>query len=413
MVRFCVERGVASAVRAVDKTMVAIAHLSPEETAAFDSAAVSFVQADLSRDAHIERAFAPFPPPAADDADDEAGEVDVVINCAAETRHGLAPSVYDEKVRQLSVRCAARARRAGARFVEMSTAFVYKPQCKAGARENAALAPWTALAEAQARADAELLAMAAGAGGARGGAGEGGEGKEEEEQTAAAGGKEKSGGGGADAATGPLDLVILRPALVYGPADVHGLMPRIVCAAAYVELREKMKFLWNGKMRLNTVHVADVVAAAWAAATAPRAALPAPPVLNLADAGDTDQKDVNAALGRLFGIETGFHGKLLSNIARLRLGDVVDDANDKHMGPWVALCRRHEVSGGSPLSPYLHRELLGHNDLCVDGRAAAAALPGFTYRYGRGLDEAALRASVQRCIDLKLFPPILRPPSAE
>ena len=28
-----------------------------------------------------------------------------------------------------------------------------------------------------------------------------------------------------------------------GPGDVNGLMPRIVCAAAYVEIKEKMKFL--------------------------------------------------------------------------------------------------------------------------------------------------------------------------
>ena len=211
-----------------------------------------------------------------------------------------------------------------------------------------------------------------------------------------------------------MDLVLLRPAVVYGPGDLRGLMPRVVCAAAYVPspgLGEKMKLLWDAKMRVSTVHVDDVVRAVWAAAVAPRAALPSPPVFNLADGGHTDQGALNAALGRMFAIRTGFHGTILSNIARLRLEEVVQDANDKHMAPWSALCRAHGVSSGTPLSPYIHSELLRHNHLFIDGSAVTAPL-------GRGglglgayahpvLDEAALRASVQLYIDMKLFPPVL------
>lgn len=50
----------------------------------------------------------------------------------------------------------------------------------------------------------------------------------------------------------------------------------------------------------------------------------------------------------IFGIRTGFLGKLVSNLARMRLADVVDDANDKHMQPWADLCavrRRHRDHG--------------------------------------------------------------------
>lgn len=52
----------------------------------------------------------------------------------------------------------------------------------------------------------------------------------------------------------------------------------------------------------------------------------------------TDQGKINAMLEELFGIKTGFLGKLVSNLARMRLADVVDDANDKHMQPWADLC---------------------------------------------------------------------------
>lgn len=51
-----------------------------------------------------------------------------------------------------------------------------------------------------------------------------------------------------------------------------------------------------------------------------------------------DQCKINLILQEIFGIETGFHGKLLSGLARVRLPEVVNDANDKHMRPWSELC---------------------------------------------------------------------------
>ena len=51
-----------------------------------------------------------------------------------------------------------------------------------------------------------------------------------------------------------LPLVVLRVSTVYGRGDVQGIMPRVICAAVYKHLHEKMKFLWDGKLRINTVH---------------------------------------------------------------------------------------------------------------------------------------------------------------
>ena len=60
-----------------------------------------------------------------------------------------------------------------------------------------------------------------------------------------------------------LPLVILRVANVYGPGDVRGVMPRIVTAAAYQVLGEPMNFLWGADLKINTVHIEDVVNGIW------------------------------------------------------------------------------------------------------------------------------------------------------
>jgi len=364
IVRHCVENSLATTIIVADKTIPQIAQMCAADAAAFESELVTFVQADLTREAHVERAFGPFEAAAAGDSGGAA-----VINCAAETRNGQSDETYEQKCTQLSLACARRAASTRTRFVEFSTAFVYKSQCKKPAAEGAALGPWTAQAAAKARADAELLGMAS---------------------------------------AGTLDLVLLRPAFVYGPADATGLMPRVVCAAAYVQLGTKMKLLWDAKMRVSTVHMHDVVRAALGAATAAADALPSPPVFNLADAGHTDQGTVSAALGALFGIRTGFHGKLISNVARLKLSDVVDEANETHMAPWAALCREKGV-GSTHLSPYIHKELLGHNHMFIDGSAIAQPAPaGLGFRYSApAFDPQLLRAAVQQFIDQNVFPAVL------
>ena len=60
--------------------------------------------------------------------------------------------------------------------------------------------------------------------------------------------------------------------------------PRLVTAACYRELGEKMKLLWTKELRMNTVHVSDVVKAAWHVA---RLDGGRGEVYNLADKADT------------------------------------------------------------------------------------------------------------------------------
>lgn len=111
-----------------------------------------------------------------------------------------------------------------------------------------------------------------------------------------------------------LNYVILRPAIIYGVGDMTGLTPRLVIAAVYKQLKEEMKFLWTKDLRINTVHVIDVVRAMIQLAEAkPKSGT----VYNLADKGDTDQETVNALIRKMFGISTGFQGTIISNLARV------------------------------------------------------------------------------------------------
>ena len=96
-----------------------------------------------------------------------------------------------------------------------------------------------------------------------------------------------------------LPLVIVRPALVYGPSDTSALMPRIATAAVYKETKATMMLLWDASMKLNTVHVADVCRAIWflswgkAIEAGARPQGDRLPIYNLTDKSDSDQGSVN------------------------------------------------------------------------------------------------------------------------
>jgi nucleoside-diphosphate-sugar epimerase len=241
--------------------VLCLGYCSPSFLSIFEDPRVEFIQADLTKEAHRERAFS-------------NERFDYVVNLAAESKYGQPESVYDVRCTQLSVACAQKARAENVRrFIEVSTALVYRPQARRPAIESSALHPWTRQSIAKLAAEEGLRGI------------EG------------------------------LNTVVLRPTFIYGPGDMFGLMPRITCAAAYVELQETMQFLWDAQMRINTVHVRDVCKAIWHCIRT----VPAGTVWNLSDKNDTDQGKLNSILSRIFGIRTGFVGTMLSNVARLRL----------------------------------------------------------------------------------------------
>ena len=194
-------------VRVVDKVMPAMAFLAPEHKVAFEASAVEYVQADLSRQTGVEKAF-------------DGRDFRYVFNLTYDAvTFGSSDEVYQQRVVDVSTRAGMLAAQKGvARFVELSTGQVYEPSEKPATESTGKLKPWTKQATYKLRAEAALRDVP------------------------------------------NLPLTVLRCATIYGPADVYGLSPRVLCAAVYRHLNEKMKFAWDGKLKANTVHVRDVAA---------------------------------------------------------------------------------------------------------------------------------------------------------
>lgn len=345
IVQYLIENNLASKVRVADKVLPALAGLSAAQKAIFEGNKVEFKQANLSRPASVEKIF-----------QDPDGPYQYVINLAGETKYSQAEPVYQENIVDVSVTCAKEAVKNNVQhFIEVSTAQVYESGSKPR-KEDAKLKPWTGIAKAKLRVEEELKKIA------------------------------------------NLKYTVLRPAIVYGPGDLVGITPRLIIAAVYKSIKEKMEFLWDKDLKLNTVHVHDVCAALWHVATK---VTPSGAVYNLADQNGTDQGSINVLLEKIFGIKTGFHGNMKSKvITAVAMKTVADTANDKHLKPWSDLCKAAGITT-TPLTPYLDEELLYNNDLSVDGHAITNT--GFTYKYPK-MEEAHLRECLDYFIKNSTFP---------
>jgi nucleoside-diphosphate-sugar epimerase len=332
LVQYLVEKDLTSKIRVADKALPSLVCLSAEQKAIFDR--IEFKQVNLSRQATIAKVF------------ESEEKFDYVFNLAGETKYSQPDTVYQENIINVTLTCAQEAAKQGVkRFIEVSTAQVYESGSKPR-KENAKLKPWTGIAKAKLEAEQKLLAI------------EG------------------------------LNVVIVRPATVYGPGDLTGVMPRLITAAVYKYLKEKMEFLWDKDLRVNTVHVKDVVAALWFLTDHGENKQ----IFNLADESETTQGSLNNFIESLFGIKTGFMGNVKSKIATsVAMKTVADTANDKHLKPWSDLCKSANIAI-TPLTPYLDEELLYDNDLSIDGSFITTL--GFTYQYPK-MNENLLRESIE------------------
>jgi nucleoside-diphosphate-sugar epimerase len=288
LVKYIVDNNLASFVRVADKKAPFMSFLSGDyKTAILENPVVECVPVDVSDDDMLAQAFmaAPGATPGATGGGVSGGPAgagggggagagpaswDFVINLAGETALGKKEEFYQKGVDGAAKSGAIAASMGVRKYVYVSTASVYKSD-KAPSKEDAKEGAWTAVAEAAVKAEAALKAIPS------------------------------------------LPLVILRPALVYGPGDFGSLMPRCVVAASYKRTGEKMELLWDGDMKLSTVHVFDVARAIVHAARKVEAG----GVFNIADKGETDVGKINAFLGSIFSIQTGFMGTVKSNLANL------------------------------------------------------------------------------------------------
>jgi len=345
LVKYLVDYNLAAKIRVVDKVLPAIALLGAEHQAAFDNPIVEFMQGNLTSADSVAKVYTL-----------AGGKFNIVFNLAAETKYGQTDAVYAEKVFDLSVKVATEAAKQEVdKFIEVSTAQIYEAG-KKKAKENEKADPWTGIAKYKLKAEEELRKIP------------------------------------------KLNLIIVRPAYVYGPGDITSLSPRIICGAVYKHLGEKMKFLWDEKLKLNTVHVRDVAKALWHLSQ--KGAVGS--TYNLADKGETDQGDFNEILSKIFGIETGFLGSIVSNLAKLKFDEVTAEVNDKHLKPWSDLTKSHGIVN-TPLTPYLDQELLYNNSLSIDG--AFIESTGFVYDNPK-VTEALIREQIKYFVDQKLFPAV-------
>jgi len=282
-------------------------------------------------------------------------KIDYVFNLAGETKYSQTEEVYKENIIDVSVTCGKEAVKAGAkRFVEVSTSQVYSGDKKASAEDDKPK-PWTKLAKAKLEAEEELKKIPG------------------------------------------LNLIIVRPAIVYGSGDILGITPRIICAAVYKYLNETMEFLWDKDLKMNTVHVEDVCTALWFLTTHGSSG----EIFNLADSNDTDQGTINKLLESIFGIKTGFMGSIKSKLATsVAMKTVAETANEKHLKPWSDLCKAKGITN-TPLTPYLDEELLYNNAYALDGSKIAKL--GFNYKHP-AVKEETIRETIKGFIALGYFP---------
>ncbi|PRP88665.1 NAD-dependent epimerase/dehydratase family protein [Planoprotostelium fungivorum] len=342
LVAYLVKNDLAGHIRVADKGLPALVSMNEEHTAIFEK--IDFKQANLAREASVNKVF-----------DDGDYKWNLVFNCAGETKYSQTEEVYKENIIDVSKTTAkAAASRNIGRFIELSTAQVYDAGKKASAEEDK-VKPWTKLAKAKLQAEEEIKNIAG------------------------------------------LSYIIVRPANVYGPGDITSITPRLIIAAVYKNLGEKMEFLWDKELKINTVHITDVVAALWHLSQKGQVGQ----TYNLADTNETDQGSVNKLLEVIFGIKTDFMGNIKSKLATaVAMKTVADTANSNHLGPWSTLCKEQGITN-TPLTPYLDEELLYSNSLSVDGTKITAT--GFTYQHPK-MSEQDLREVLAYFQNLGYFP---------
>ncbi|KIW14753.1 hypothetical protein PV08_07537 [Exophiala spinifera] len=349
LAKYIHSQNLASSVRIVDKVLPQLAHLAPEFSE--PCSPNSFIQADAARETSMSRIF--------DHPEGPDVTWDYVFNLAGETAWSQTPEVYRLRSFLVSVTLAREAAKRGVKaFVEVSTGMVYAPN-RVPRTEQDKLKPWLKIAKVKLEAEQELSRIPG------------------------------------------LNLVILRPAHVYGEYDSKFIAKALCMARVYQEEDKEMKWLWTEDLKINTVHVEDMARALWEAAKwrSTNSAIPAGspttsrrptlgskgeegpgdvPVFNIVDHGQTSQGDIAQIFSEVFGIKTGFQGSLISQFARMNLENVVDDLNEDLLQPWADMLEQKAITKPGPLTPFLEKELLKDADLSLDGSLFERVV-GFKY----------------------------------
>ncbi|KAF2857112.1 NAD(P)-binding protein [Piedraia hortae CBS 480.64] len=317
----------ASTVRIVDKLLPQLASLAPEHV---EACSVNFVQADASRETSQARIF-DLPP----HADGSKREFDYVFNCGGETRFSQEDEVYKLRSYDLSLTVGKEAAKRGVKaMIEASTGAVYSANKQPQKETDKTGKPHTKQAKWKLAAEEDL------------------------------------------AKVDKLRLCIVRLPFVYGAYAAKGwLGTQLALARVYQsrEPKETLKWLWGPDLKTNTLHIDDAVRALWMAAQwrEKNDAIPNAEgqkiIFNVVDHGATCQGTMAGIVHEIFDIETGFQNSIVNTFARLNLERVVDELNDDTLDDWADLLTDAGIQNGSPLSPFMEKELLRDSDLSLDG----------------------------------------------
>ncbi|XP_075231048.1 uncharacterized protein LOC142329952 isoform X2 [Lycorma delicatula] len=318
MVSYLISNDLASLVRVVDKVPPQTAWLSKRHQVCFDDKRVEFRSANLIIPGSCENAFG-----------DET--FDYAINCACETRLGQTVAIYREGILKVGANCAENAAKQRVkRYIEISSGQMFSSE-KVRHKESDKVDPWTSIAKCKWQVEQHLHTIPG------------------------------------------LNFTIVRPAIVYGIGDRNGIAPRLVLGAIYKHLGESMRLLWSRDLVMNTVHVDDLCHGIWYLAQREDTLSE---TYNIADCGHTTQGVITDIISEIFNINHDYCGNALSKVAKVDLSSVVEDVNDKHLGPWAETCSLNGVEN-TPLSPYIHQELLDNKHLNLDTSKLMAT--GFTF----------------------------------
>ncbi|RKF63982.1 putative nad dependent epimerase dehydratase family protein [Erysiphe neolycopersici] len=351
------ENDLASEVRLVDKILPQLAWLAPDFNEACSDD--KFIQADASKELSLPRIF-----------DRKNGKQwDYVFNCGGETRNFQDKEVYRARSLALSVAVGKEAAKRGVKaFVELSTGSVYKSESRPS-KEDSKLKPWNQIAAFKLQAEEQLAKIDG------------------------------------------LCLIIARLAYIYGEYSSKFAGHFLVLARVHQHLNEELKWLWTKDLKVNTVHIKDVTRALWAMAdwyavqgkpNWDEAIMGKTPIFNVVDKGDTTQGKIAELVGKIFKIRTGFQGAAISNFARLDMGRVVDDLNEKFLDPWAMLLKEANITRPIPLTPFLEKELLKDKDLSMDGSRLEKLLQ-FEYSHPK-ITEQLLQSVIDSYIRMGWWP---------
>eukprot|EP01059_Diplonema_ambulator_P036512 TRINITY_DN9111_c0_g1_i2.p1 TRINITY_DN9111_c0_g1~~TRINITY_DN9111_c0_g1_i2.p1 ORF type:complete len:373 (+),score=78.55 TRINITY_DN9111_c0_g1_i2:52-1170(+) len=352
LVQYLVDYNLAGRVRVADKVPAMLAYMDKRFEETFAKEIVETVQCDLWTEAGLPKAF-------------NNERFNIVINLAGLTRYGGEPFEY-QRVKEMKVKCAEMAARLGCdKYVEVGSCAVYKPKDSKGEKpndESGQIEPNDIIASTHYEAEQEILSKCP-----------------------------------------TLPFVVARLPHVYGPADTSGLIPRLTCAASYVDLDDPtMEILYSDDLRIHTLHVQDAVGGIWyvACAGVDKEAY------NLVDKNDTTQLKLNKIIEEIMPIKCKCVGHLTTKGIMKTIGDldkIVAEANDSHLSNWSDLLKDHGVPGGH-LTTYLCKEQLQGTPVSVSGTKVEGL--GFQYSVPT-MTADYVRHALQYWIDLGQFPDVL------